>query len=103
MKVYKGKTPQVFVKISRKTKTIKCKCGGQVMVDGKMRHRVPLGFGFAPGDPRFRFDFAEYEGWYGECLKCGKTVFAYYSKRHTVKHMDVKEMEKRGKASKKRK
>jgi len=52
------------------TKDIRHKdCGGAIMVDGYIKHRLPLGFGFR--GTKFVVDKAEYSGFSGMCLKCG--------------------------------
>lgn len=44
------------------------KCGGQVAVEGTVRHRMPLGFGFVGA--KFGVDVVERKGWVGFCLEC---------------------------------
>lgn len=58
------------------------KCKGMLTYDARMRQRLPVGFGFAPGSARFQVDFVEQVGFRGECMDCGGQVFAVKSVRH---------------------
>lgn len=55
--------------------TVRCECGGQLMIDGKGFVRLLQGFGF-PSEGRdagrFVVDLVEYEAYKGQCLKCRK-------------------------------
>jgi ribosomal protein S27AE len=62
------------------------KCGGVLFYDAKMKQRLPVGFGFAPGSARFQVDYAESTGWRGECMDCGEKVFAVVSSKHRTKY-----------------
>lgn len=54
---------------------IRCRCGGQVWVEGKASVFVPYGIGAAG------VDGVRYAGWYGQCERCKKPVLAYKSRR----------------------
>ena len=76
------------VKYNSKTKAVYCKCGGQVLIDGEAIYKTPIGVGFHP-DGKFYSDYIEYKGWFGQCLKCYKRIFAYKSKRAVSKRIKV--------------
>lgn len=59
---------------SRDGASVRCKCGGQVMVDAEGYHQIPIGFGFRGG--KFVVDTVRQRGWFGVCLKCRHDVFA---------------------------
>lgn len=40
-------------------KAIICQCGGQVSPDAQIKRRLPLGFGFMPGDARFSMAYRQ--------------------------------------------
>ena len=46
-------------------------CGGGLMISARGYRRLPLGFGFSGGDPRFRVDYVNQPLVKGFCLKCG--------------------------------
>jgi hypothetical protein len=71
-----------ITKYNKKTQDIRCKCGGQVMVDGEATYQRPLGIGsHGNGDGKIYVDSIIYKGWFGSCLDCQETVLAYYSKK----------------------
>jgi len=76
------------VKYDKYKQGIICKCGGQVLIDGEAIYKVPIGFGFHP-DSKFYSDYIQYKGWFGQCLKCYKRIFAYKSKRAVSKRIKV--------------
>lgn len=53
---------------------LRCKCNGQVMVDGEGWLNQPIGFGFH-NDGKFHVDAKRIKGWFGVCLDCQKEVF----------------------------
>ena len=88
MTVTKGtKSPKnlVLVKITKKTKDIRCpKDKSQVMVDGSGYYEVPLGFGFR--GTKFVVDKVRLLGWWGECMgKSHHKVFAWHTKKVVTK------------------
>jgi len=76
------------VKYNKKTKAVYCKCGGQVMINGEATYRMPFGVGFHP-DGKFYSDYTEFKGYFGECMKCYKKIFAYGSKKAVSKRMKI--------------
>lgn len=46
-------------------------CGGELAITARGYRRLPLGFGFAGGDSRFRVDYVNQPLVKGFCLKCG--------------------------------
>jgi len=83
----KTKTEQVIlVKYNKKTKDIKCKCGGDVWTDGSGYYQTPIGIGdLGEIDPKLRGKFGitkvRYSGWVGQCEKCRKKVFAWETRK----------------------
>ena len=68
-----------------------CPKGGQggVMVGGWGHKDMPMGFGFAPGDSRFRVDVARYKFYNGGCMDCGAEgdfIIVNRKAKHIVKH-----------------
>jgi hypothetical protein len=53
------------------------------MFDGEARERLPIGLGFRGS--KFVIDCVERRGWIGECLECGKPIFAVKSQRHVTR------------------
>lgn len=84
-----------IVKYNKKTQDIRCKCGGEVWVDGTASLKLPVGVGdlgqvSAKHVGQFGVSVLNYKGYYGTCFKCRKTVFAYSSKRLSHKQIKVK-------------
>lgn len=77
-----------MVKHDRKLKVISCICGSQVLIEGEAIYKTPIGVGFHP-DGKFYSDYIEYRGWFGQCLKCCKRIFAYKSKRAVSKRIRI--------------
>ena len=76
----------IVVKYNKKTKDIKCKCGGDVWVDGTGSYEMPIGLGdLGQVDSRLSGKFGvskiKYEGWVGQCEKCKRRVLAWESKK----------------------
>ena len=76
----------ILVKYNKKTKDIKCSCGGDVWVDGKATHEIPVGLGdLGEMDSKLSGKFGvtkiRYKGWIGQCEKCKKRVLAWESKK----------------------
>jgi len=55
---------------------IKCRCGGDVWIDGEGHYDKPIGFG-GHDDGKFYFDKLRFKGWVGQCEKCKRTVIAF--------------------------
>ena len=60
------------------------KCGGMVCYDATFQQKLPLGFGFAPGETSFRVDSILEKGFRGQCMECGQRVDAIKSRRHVT-------------------
>ena len=69
-------------------------CGGAIMVDGIIKHRTPLGFGFR--GTKFVVDKAERTGFSGMCLKCGtEGVFLSANKKPKLITITPRSLNKR--------
>ena len=77
-KLNKGKMK--IVKYNKKTKEIKCECGGDVWVDGKGHYELPVGLGDI-GKGRFGVNKIRFSGWIGQCEKCKEQVIAWETKK----------------------
>jgi len=77
----------ILIKYNKKTKEIRCKCGGDVWTDGYGHYELPigLGLGFHP-DQKFYIDKVRYTGWIGECEKCHNKIMADESK---IKYLKI--------------
>jgi len=60
----------------------RCACGGQMMVDGTVTRKSPLGFGFR--GTSFVIDSMKQKGYHGECLKCRKKGAWFVGKAKVV-------------------
>ena len=68
------------------SKDCRCdKCNGGAMIDGETRLRLPVGFGFKPGQSGFCVDSVEYKGWSGECMDCGRKLLFWKSRKQVTK------------------
>jgi len=79
----------IIVKYNKKTKDIKCKCGGDVWADGSGTFTTPIGFGNVGGG-QFGVDKMEYTGWIGQCEVCKKKVMAWISRKVVTKIIALK-------------
>ena len=83
---------EAMVKYDRKAKGAACPCGGQLMFGGSGWRELPVGFGFRGS--RFVVDKVRYYGYFGQCLQCGKQVFAFTRKRLVTKDLTKKVLAK---------
>lgn len=77
------------VKYSSKNKEVLCTCGSQCLVDGEAVYRIPIGLGFH-SDGKFYSDYIQYTGYIGQCLVCGKNIFAYREKKQVSQRINIK-------------
>ena len=83
-----GNKKYQVVKYDKRKQGIICECGGQALVGGEAIYKTPVGVGFHP-DGKFYSDYIQYKGWFGQCLKCCKRIFAYKSKRAVSQRIKV--------------
>jgi len=70
------------IKYSKKAKCPKRNCGGMLAYSGTYKRKLPIGFGFAPGQTDFQIDLIAERGYVGECMDCGQKVLAWKWRRH---------------------
>ncbi len=63
----------------------KCK-SFEVMCDGTGIYKIPIGFGFIPGDIKFSISSWRLKGYIGQCELCKRRVFNYTSKRKSINY-----------------
>ena len=62
----------------------RCKCGGEIMYDGKVKYEIPVGFGDlsqVSNKNGFGISKIKYIGWLGNCLDCRERILAYKTKK----------------------
>lgn len=64
-----------------------CECGGEFFIDGEGGSEYGVGLGFINGV--FGVTKVRYKGFIGSCIKCGKTLVAYKTKKVVHKPMKI--------------
>jgi len=87
----------IIVKYNKKTKDIKCKCGGDVWIDGQGSYEHPVGFGnLGEVDKKlqgkFGFTKLRFTGWIGQCEVCKKQVMAWVSRKIVNKEISTEKL-----------
>lgn len=82
-RIPRGKAPPVYDAVKKGNTVYHARCGGQIMIDGRVYPMVDFGFGFA-SDGKFevRKVYSDrVEAYGGQCLKCGKKGYYVIKRR----------------------